>query len=405
MEKQTFNKLAALSFGILSTLTTIGCDGDDNPTPEVVVDPVDINFGITMVSGAFPNQTAYIQGVENLDFNSIGNEKAVELTGNAGTVSYNGALYASPFGAPATLVKYSFNDAGETIEEERIVVPGANTFSTIYFQNEDVAYGSVAGGISKLIVFNPSTMRITDEVSLSSITQRFPDATRTYYLDMIERDNKLFMGVHYEKNFTPVNDSAYVAVIDLDERIVEDVLSDGRTGMVFGGHASNAGMIKTDNGDIYVQGLGTTLNGGNSPSGLLKIPNGMISFDSQYFMNMQETTGNVCYGIYQMPNGRFFTAKVEDETDFFEFQTEQPQFKYYEIDIENMASIGAVPGLPTTYGSRRMIILPYDDQKILFTTATNDENAVFSFDTSSNSSSKMFTSNGGYISGLESLNP
>ncbi|GAA3635774.1 DUF4374 domain-containing protein [Flavivirga jejuensis] len=405
MKRQFLKKITALFFYTFLMLAIMGCSDNDSPNPENETDPVAINFGLTTVSGAWPNQTSYIQGVTDLDFSTIGNEKALELTGSAGTVSYKGALYASPFGAPATLVKYSFNDDEDTVEEERIVVPGANTFSTIYFESETVAYGSLAGGISKLIIFNPTTMRITDEVSLTSVTSRFPEATRTYYLDMMERDEKLFMGVHYENNFVPVNDSAYVAVIDLNNRAVEKVIADHRTGMVFGGQAANAGMIKASNGDIYVQGLGTTMNDGNSPSGLLKIPNGQTSFDPDYFMDMQDTTGNVCYGIYQMPNGRAFTSRVEDASDFYEFATGQPQFKYFEIDIENKSSLGAVPGLPTTYGSRRMIILPYTDQKLLFTTATNDENAVFSFDIASNTSSKLFTSTGGYITGLEDLNP
>ena len=404
MKKQFLKKISTLFFYTLLILVAIGCSDDDNPTPGNGTDPVTINFGLTTVSGAWPSQTSYVQGVTDLDFSTIGNDNALELTGNSSTVSYNNALYASPYGAPATLVKYSFNDEGNTEEEERIVVPGANTFSTIYFESETVAYGSVAGGISKLIIFNPTTMRITDEVSLTPITSRFPETTRTYYMDMMERDEKLFMGVHYENNFVPVNDSAYVAVIDLNNKIVDKVIADHRTGMVFGGQALNAGMIKDTNGDIYVQGLGTKLSGGDSPSGLLKIPNGQTSFDAAYFLDMEDATGNVCYGIYLMPNGRAFTTKVEDASDFYEYATGEPQFKYVELDLDTKSSLGAVPGLPTTYGSRRMIIVPYTDQKLLFTIATNDENAVFSFDTNSNTSNKMFTSTGGYITGLEDLN-
>ncbi|GAB5476270.1 MAG: hypothetical protein Mars2KO_43690 [Maribacter sp.] len=407
--------ITLLFIGIIS----IGCSGDDNappvadvtptpdatPDPEPEPDPVVINFGLSTVGGAFPNQTTYVQGLTDLDFDTIGNDEATELAAGsgAGTVSYNKALYTSPFGAPATLVKYVFDAEGNTVEEERIVVPGANVFSTLYFESETVAYGSVAGGISKVIVFDPTTMRITDEVPLSDVTSRFPEATRTYYLDMMERDDKLFMGVHYENNFVPVNDSAYVAVIDLNSRTVEKILSDARTGMVFGGQAANTGMVKAENGDIYVQGLGTTLSGGASPSGLLKIANGETDFDSDYFMDMETATGNVCWGVYLMPDGRAFTSKVEDENDFFEFQTGEPQFTYYEIDLLNGTSVGAVPGLPTTYGSRGMIIRPLDGEELLFTNATNDENAVYSFNGATNSTSKKFVSTGGYVNGLETL--
>lgn len=399
--------LRQLTFGsfVLSAMFLIqGCSNDDDePTPSVDDSPVNTGYVISTVSGAWPDQTTYLQWASDLNMSTIDNSNGVELTGSASTVAYGAAVYATPFGAPAKLVKYVVGSNSIPEEEERIVVPGANVFSTLYFKSETEAYGTVAGGISKLIVFNPSTMRITNEVSLSAVTGRIPEATRTYYLDMLERDNKLFMGVHYENNFVPVNDSAYVAVIDLNTNEVEKVIADGRTGMVFGGQTKNAGMALDAKGDIYVQALGTTNAGGSSPSGVLRIKNGETTFDADYFFDLEDVVGNICFGIYHTSGGRTFTANVQDESDFWEFASGQPQFKYVEIDLENQLSLGDVPGLPTTYGSRIMIIHEMEDQNLTFTTATNDENAVYLFDVSSNTSSKLFTSTGGYITGLEKL--
>lgn len=380
-----------------------GCSDDDSPNLDDAA-AIETGYAISTVSGAWPDQTTYLQWQNDLDLTAIDNSEATELTGSANTTTYEGAVYATPFGAPATLIKYVVNSNGTPEEEERIIVPGANTFSTLYFENENEAYATVAGGISKLIIFDPSIMRITDEVSLSAVTSKFPEATRTYYLDMIERDNKLFMGVHYENNFVPVNDSAYVAVIDLSTNEVEKVIGDGRTGMVFGGQAPNAGMVMDANGDIYLQALGTTNAGGASPSGVLRIRNGQTDFDPDYFFDLEDAVGTICYGIYHTSGGRTFTANVQDESDFWEFATGEPQFKYVEIDLTTRTSIGDVPGLPTTYGTRTMIIYELADQNLLFTIATNDENAVYSFDVTANSASRLFTSSGGYITGLEELN-
>ncbi len=402
-----FQQLAFVSFILMVALNFQGCtndDDDDDMTPVVVDDgPIKTGFVISTVSGAWPDQTTYLQWTNDLNITSIDNNSSIELPGNAGTTSYGAAVYARPFGAPANLVKYVVGKNSIPEEEERIVVPGANTFSAIYFKSETVAYASVAGGTSKLIIFDPSTMRIRDEVSLAAINQKFPEATRTYYIAMQERDNKLFMGVHYEVNFSPLNDSAYVAVIDLNTNQVEKVISDGRTGMVFGGQTMNAGMVVDANGDIYVQALGTTNAGGNAPSGVLRIKSGETEFDTDYFIDLEAVVGNICYGIYHTSSGRTFTANVQDETDFWEFSTGQPQFKYVEIDLENQMSLGDVPGLPTTYGSRYMIVYEREDQNLLFTTATNDENAVYLFDVSTNTASKLFTSSGGHITGLEKL--
>lgn len=388
---------------IMGLFTACSEDDDNNSAPDVPVGPIETGFAISTVSGAWPDLTTYIQWKEDLDVDAIDLSEAIELTGSASTFSYGGAVFATPFGAPANLVKYTIGSNSIPQEEQRIVVPGANTFSTIYFQSETVAYGTVAGGISKLIVFDPSTMRITDEVSLTAVTSKFSEATRTYYLEMIERDNKLFMGVHYEVNFSPLNDSAYVAVIDLASNQVEKVLSDGRTGMVFGGQATKSGMVIDENGDIYVQALGTTNAGGSAPSGILRIKNGETDFDPDYFFDMEAEVGNICYGLIQTSSGRAFTSNVQDETDFWEFATGEPQFKYVEVDLINRQSLGDVPGLPTTYGSRRMILREMEDQNLVFTTATNEENAAYLLDASTNSADKLFTSTGGYITGLENL--
>ncbi|MEM9836725.1 MAG: DUF4374 domain-containing protein [Bacteroidota bacterium] len=401
--KKSLHFALALILSAIYLLTS--CSDDENPEPGNGDNnaPIETGYTISTVSGAWPDLTTYIQWTDDLSFSSIGNESAVELTGSASTVTFGGATYATPFGAPANLVKYVVSSDSIPQEEQRIVVPGANTFSTLYFKSETEAYGTVAGGISKLIVFNPTTMRITNEVSLTPVTSRLPEATRTYYLDMLERDGKLFMGVHYENNFVPVNDSAYVAVIDLNTNAVEKVLSDGRTGMIFGGQAPNSGMVQDSNGDIYVQALGTSNAGGTGPSGVLRIKNGQTDFDQDYFFDLEAAVGNICYGIYHTSGGRTFTANVQDAADFWEFATGQPQFKYVEIDLAATSSLGEVPGLPTTYGTRTMIIHEMDNQNLLFTIATNEENAVYEFDVSANSSSKYFTSTGGYITGLEKL--
>lgn len=397
-----------LGFILLTLFLATSCDKEDtNEEPSSNTgnnnntdtgDKVDIKYGIATVSGAWPNTTTYIQGTENLDFSSISNDSARELTGTARVINYGKNLYALPFGAPANLVKYNFDDKGVPQQEEKIVAPGSNTFSTVHFESETVAYATLAGGISKLIKFNPTTMRIEDEISLKVITDKFPEATRTYYLDMVERDNKLFMGVYYEKNFKPVSEYAHVAIINLDTKTVEKVIEDQRTGMVFGGQSSNAGMIKMPNGDIYVQAKGTRNVGGNAPSGLLRIKNGETEFDTNYFFDLDTATGKICIGIYNV-NNRFFTARVEDETDFWEFNG-NPQFKYYEIDVDAKTSKGAVPGLPTTYGSRTMNITLIEGD-IAVTISTNDENAVYKL--GEGAPVKLFSSTGGYITGFNVL--
>lgn len=391
-----FSNIVKLSIFSLILFQFIGCDNDKpNPTPEPKKAKV-IKYGIATVSGAFPKSTTYIQGLENIDSKTIDNKNAKELAASASVISFGKDLYATPFGSPAKLVKYSFDKDGKTNINQTIIVPGSTVFSSVLFKNETLAYATVAGNISKLITFDPTTMRITDEINLKDIKKKFPEATRVYYQSMVEQDGKLFVSVYYEKNFKPFNHSAYIAVIDVKTKKVEKIIEDKRTGMLFGGQAVNSGVIKTSNGDIYFQGKGTD----KVPSGLLRIKKGTTEFDKDYFFNLKEKTGKTCYGIY-LVNSKFYTARVEDETDFWEYINKKPQFKYYEIDVTKQTSIGAVKGLPTTFGSRRMIITPLGADETAFTIATETENALYRL--KAGKMEKVFDSKGGYIAGFNLL--
>jgi hypothetical protein len=151
-----------------------------------------------------------------------------------------------------------------------------------------------------------------------------------------------------------------------------------------------------------VQALGTTNAGGASPSGVLRIKNGQTDFDQDYFFDLEEVVGNICYGFYHVANGLTFTKRVEDESDFWEYSSGQPQFKYFKIDLASKTLDGVVEGIPTSY-KRSMIVQSFDESTVLMTTSTNDENAVYAYDVATGNVSKKFISTGGYITGLENL--
>ena len=92
----------SLRFALGITLSSIylltGCSDDENPEPNDGDSnaPIETGYAISTVSGAWPDMTTYIQWADDLSFSSIGNESAVELTGSASTVTFDGATYATP---------------------------------------------------------------------------------------------------------------------------------------------------------------------------------------------------------------------------------------------------------------------------------------------------------------------
>jgi hypothetical protein len=285
---------ATLSLSCMITLVAVsGCSKDRNNGEDPGNKDAD-QYAIALVAGTGSAQTTYIQGLANLDTASLGNGNATELTGNGRMLTYNGAAYASVFNSPATMTKYAFDKSGKATRSGELVVPGAKTYSTVEFVSPTEAYASVAGGLAKVIRFNPTTMERTGEIDLTPILRA--EAPVMYYLGMKARDGKLFMGVFYEgAGFVEkYNDTAYVAVIDLATAKLEKLIKDYRTGSVFDAYNSFA---IDKNGDIYVAGLGYT----NRPSGVLRIKKGQTDFDASYFFDLDAAAGYKCRGLHPRP--------------------------------------------------------------------------------------------------------
>jgi hypothetical protein len=370
-----------------------GCDkdNDDKTNP----DNKDASqYAIALVAGTGSAQTTYIQGLAGFDITSLGNGNATELAGNGRMITYNGAAYVSVYNSPATMTKYTFDNEGKATRAGELIVPGAKTYSTVEFVSATEAYASVAGGLAKLIKFNPTTMERTGEIDLSSILRA--EAPVMYYLGMKARDGKLFMGVFYEgAGFVEkYNDTAYVAVIDLATAKVEKLIKDYRTGSIF--DAYNSFSIDK-NGDIYVAGLGYS----NRPSGILRIKKGQTDFDPSWFFDLDAATGYKCRGVSIFDNGLAFTLALVNPKDGYEING--PSHNFYKLDILQKTSAGKLAGLPDVYGSSGAVMRRYDNDQVLFVVPGKSENSMYSYQVANGNVSKKVTLTGGRCSGFDKL--
>lgn len=354
----------------------------------------EINYVFATVGGAFPDQTTFLQGTKDLTFNNLNNSNATEIA-NWGQIWSSGkAVFVTTFGAPATMQKYLFNEAGVAQKQGEIVVPGANTFSSIYFIDENQGFGSLAGGLAKIVKFNPSTSQITGEIDLTPVLRDSADSH--WFLGMAARDGKLFVGVDYQKSFSTLWDSAYVAVIDLQRNVVEKVISDHRTAFIFAGGGAVNGFEQDDNGDIYIIGEGTS----NVPSGILRIKKGATTFDPDYFFDLKAATGNPCKGLRLFnANGLAFTCSAQDPDDLWEFNG--PNYKYHQINLNN-ATANPVSNLPITYGSKTSIIRKLSEQELLFVVSNQQEEAIYSYNIGTGTIAKKISLDG-QITGFSKL--
>jgi len=387
-------KAGVFVFALCSLVLFTKCDkNDDDPKGE---ETKEINYAFATIGGVSPSLTTYLQGTADLNFTHLSNTNAAEQASSASMWNYKKYVYLTAFGAPASMVQYEFDSKGVAVQKQKLIVPGANTFSSIEFISDEVAYASVGGGLARVVKFNPTTMQITGEVNLSGILKSA--ATSTFYLGMKTFGGKLFLGVYYGGSLDLLT-KAYMAVINLETDTVEKLIEDDRTAAIFQGGSSANGIEIDENGDMYVMGIGSP----SKPSGILRIKKGTTDFDPTYFMNLDEATGNSCRNFRLFENGLAFTHRVIDVADLYELNS--ANYEIYQIDIKNKTSKGKVGSLPVIWGSSTGIIRKYSEGELLMCVSGVNENAVYSYNIASGGLTKKFTLDGSRTTGFAQLKP
>lgn len=377
-------------FKNLLTITVIGsfllssCSKDDNPTTPDGESKID--YALLTQSGSYPNNTSYIQGLENLDVSHIDNTNSTEFASGALLYSHSGAAIVSFVAQPATMTSFTFDDQGKMVEGNSLRDPAGRNYASLCFIDEHDAYAATVGtgGEYNVIRFDPSTMQRKGDVDISLL--KVADIPTMYIQQIVKRGDKLFMGVYYEKDFNPAIDEAVVAIVDIATQKVEKVIRDPRTSRIFIG--SNGGALSVmPNGDIYVMAYGTAAK----PSGILRIKNNEYDFDPTYFMNLDELTGGICRNFFPYSETKAITARIEDPSD--EWEINGPNFSYYIIDVVNRTVQGKIDGLPVVFGANPPFLKQINGEWLL-NAAGQGTSTVYKFDPSSETVSRKFTVDG-----------
>ncbi|WP_024772536.1 DUF4374 domain-containing protein [Aquimarina macrocephali] len=393
MKTNTLKKAAHILFtGFIFTTIIIlsGCKSDDNSIPPEET-TVKINHGLAIVSGAGDVKTTFIQGLTNLNNSSIDNSSSTEVGQFSSIYSDGKSMFTAGFGAPATMKKFVFDKTGKAILDQEIIIPGSNSFSSLEILNETTGYATVGGGISKVIQFNPTTMRITGEINLKDAGDGL------FYSDMIIRDTYLFITL----NDFGGSGIAKIAVVDLNTNSLSKIITDDRTATLFNTLTSEI-MTADAQGDIYIQASGLF---SDKPSGVLRIKAGETEFDKDYFFDLKAATGKTCFGLYHFGNGVACTTISENDDNFFGTDGANPAFRYRKINLSNTTDLGDLEAsLPNTFAaSRTSFMKQVSEEEVLFAIAGTEEDALYSFEISSGTVSRKMKSNSGYITGLISL--
>lgn len=368
---------------IASLLFTSCSKNDDDPKPPA---GGKIKYALLTEGGAYPNNTTYFLGLENLDKTHIDNTGSTEFASGALIYGFNEAALVSFVGQPATMTRYTFDSQGKMVAGSSLRDPAGRNFASLCFVDEHDAYAATVGtgGDYKVTRFDPVTMQKKGDVDISLL--KIAGIPTIYIQQIVKRGDKLFMGVYYEKDFNPAIDEAVVAIVDIATQKVEKVIRDPRTSRIFIGFDGGA-LSVMPNGDIYVMGYGTTAK----PSGILRIKNNEYDFDPGYFMDLSQLTGGICRNFFPYSDNKAVTTRIEDPSD--EWELNGPNYSYYIIDFVNGTVQGKIEGLPVVYGSNPPFLKQINGEWLL-NAARQGTSTVYSFNPSSGSVSQKFTVDG-----------
>lgn len=363
MRKLNLKKLAFLLMAPFFT----ACTNDDAPTPASDKDKK-ANYALVSIvdSGGAKSFSYYLQTSTDLNTkNKYYNSDAIELFSNGYSAinSFNNNIFLNTYVPDQKVTKWEIDQNGNYSMAGEISVPELAFQGNMCFKNENTAF--VGGVGTKIIIFNPTTMKKTGTIDLSDISRvgeatNYPnlgDKINTEVItEIIIRGNHLFAAVYYINNFesfTPASATADLIVIDLTKvntnatntaNVVLNTTSSDK-GAIIGGWNYGWGvpfMGVDEKGDLYVMchnlwGLSQT----GKKTCLLRVRKGETTFDDSYYFDLEAAskgTGNPVLNFNYYKDGVFFGIATDlskvDPSDPWSFIVDEIA-QWYKFDIYN----------------------------------------------------------------------
>ncbi|WP_166333501.1 DUF4374 domain-containing protein [Sphingobacterium chungjuense] len=147
---------------------------------------------------------------------------------------------------------------------------------------------------------------------------------------------------------TRVVDRTYVAVYSYPDFVLQNVISDERTGPA-GAFGTRSGVFATESGDVYtISHSGYGYNDRSKAPAVLKIAAGASTFDPDYLFKTAEVAngGRIVHAIYIGNNKLFATVSTGEQAS----QWADDNLKFAIVDLKE-ETITAVAGSPTFSGN------------------------------------------------------
>ncbi len=328
------NKFIFLMSLFATSLCFTSC-GEDEPTPDPSTG--DMRFVHSVVVG----DNAYVSLFNDLDIGQTNTKQSLVFAKEAFIFTYKKKVYVLE-SMNSRLYKYGVSNGTLTQEGATMIFPAGAYPACLTFDSEEKAYISCIG-LGNLWVINPSLMKKTGEIDLSSYTigadsgDKNPEPGAS-----VIKNGILYVGLAQEKSQYNPNAGIYVVLINTKTDKPIKMISDSRATMA--SYYPAGDPFVDENGDIYIYGVGAFGYLESCTEGFLRIKNGETEFDKSYYfpvktVNIPNVNGNTASYVYNKEytgNGKVYAylsipGNVSNPPDYVNDKSVQA----FEIDIYN----------------------------------------------------------------------
>ena len=311
MMNMILRKKFYFSLAIAATLGLTSCSDDDTPNTSGG-DGVGTGSPEQYVIAATSEENSYLLTTDDISQGQVSIVgDGLQVVGTPSWYFYNElAAYSFVYrqGDPGTTQSFILNQEGELEGRNEIDLQVSIQSRGIVGDEMFVQFSSrnYEEPVATFYKINGETQAVSGPFSID--TEALADnGEYAYITDIAEYNNQVLVGYRTIKAGEDGSDSAFnsdfndhtfIAVFNQDLELQERIEDSGRTGVVAGQQRSQGetGIEPVENGDVYVFSSAIDTDG-EVPSGVLRINDGTMEFDQDYFFNITEASGG--YNLYR----------------------------------------------------------------------------------------------------------
>lgn len=256
------------------------------------------------------------------------------------------------------------------------VVGTYNDYITVGYSS-----GSSADPIASFQKIDAFGEAVSSEIIIPTDTLG-PQGEIAYFTDMAQFGEHIFASFRpiiadpdagrSEKFATDHPNETFIAVYDEDFEPVKVIHDEGRTGPVAGQNRGSAytGLEVVESGDMYV--FSSAIDAPEVASGVLKINEGDLSFDSDYFFNISASSGgHDLYRSYYM-GGSTFILRMFNEPHSAGASPEDTKTKFAVVDVAKKTFHWIEKGIPSDITNMSSPYIDRENNRLVVGIKTED---------------------------------